>query len=211
MARKKPIARKIRGAALLLVALIVAASLVSCDEEQPKSDTADKLSVPTAVVTPETTDQLPTATESGSDLGATESDSSENLPALTGTIPEPSPPAQYEISVEATLDAATNNVEAQITTSIPGSIEVIAELSLAGQAPDELWIGIDKRVILQDGRGSVTLDGSELPSGDYDVEVSFYPRSGFKDDISRATGIEQPIHSRTAVSIVGSGESAKCP
>ena len=100
-------------------------------------------------------------------------------------------------------------MEVFITTNIPGSIEVMADLSLAGQAPSDVWIGTNKRVSVRDGEGIVILDGSKLPTGEYDVEVSFYPRWGFKDNASRQSGVDQKIHVTTSVTLTGTGESAE--
>ena len=128
--------------------------------------------------------------------------------------PASSPPvtAQYEIFIEPRM-LDDSNVEVFITTNIPGSIEVMADLSLAGQAPSDVWIGTNKRVSVCDGEGTVILDGSELPTGEYAVEVALYPWWGLKDDVSRSCGINQDlgysIDATATVTLTGSGESVE--
>lgn len=138
--------------------------------------------------------------------------------------PASSPPvtAQYEIFIEPRM-LDDSNVEAFITTNIPGEIEVVADLALvadlvlASQAPDgvDVWvIGTHSRhVSVCDGEGTAILDGSELPTGEYAVEVALYPWWGLKDDVSRSCGINQDlgysIDATATVTLTGSGESVE--
>ena len=130
--------------------------------------------------------------------------------------------AQYEIFVEPRM-LDDSNVEVFITTNIPGEIEVVvdlalmADLVLASQAPDgvDVWvIGTHScNVSVCDGEGTVILDGSELPTGEYAVEATLYPWWGLKDDVSRCCGINQDfgysIDAAAAVTLTGSGESVE--
>ena len=84
----------------------------------------------------------------------------------------------------------------------------MAGLSLQGQADDDVWIGKNERVRLTNGRGVVTLDTSDLPGGEYDAEASFYPRWGFQDSTSRATGISENLNASSTLALAGSGASA---
>ena len=115
---------------------------------------------------------------------------------------------EYSISVKPEVVAGTQ-VAADISTNIPGSIEVMASLSLAGQSPKDLFIGATQRVTLADGTGQVNFDASKLPHGRYNFEASFYPQWGFKDEQSRATGIQDSIEASSPVELTGSGESSE--
>jgi hypothetical protein len=116
-------------------------------------------------------------------------------------------PAEYEITItpEVLSNAA---VKLDITTNIPGIIEVMAGLSLQGQAPDDVWIGKNERVRLTAGAGEVTFSTDDLPVGRYDAEVSFYPRWGPQDELSRGSGLTHELRAASPVELVGSGESA---
>ena len=119
----------------------------------------------------------------------------------------PEPPAEgYSISVGA--NASGDSVDFVLRTNIPGIIDVMAGIDLKAQAPDDVYIGKTERVRIIDGLASVTIDTSELPSGDYLATVDFYPRWGFQDEVSRATGISDNLSDSHDISLGGSGESA---
>ncbi|MEX2527723.1 MAG: hypothetical protein WEA09_08815 [Gemmatimonadota bacterium] len=132
--------------------------------------------------------------------------------AAAGQLGPPGPaavtdPADYEIVVtpEILPDAM---VRLNMTTNIPGVIEVMAGLSLQGQAPDDVWIGKSERVRLTAGTGEVMLSTEDLPTGRYDAEVSFYPRWGPQDERSRESGITHELRATAPLDLVGSGEAA---
>ena len=72
--------------------------------------------------------------------------------------------SEYSISVNPRVVAGTQ-VAADISTNIPGSIEVMASLSLAGQSPKDTFIGATQRVTLADGTGQVNFDAIETKTG----------------------------------------------
>lgn len=119
----------------------------------------------------------------------------------------PLKPDDYTISVTPSV-LSDGKVKLEIETNIPGTIEVMADLSLSNQKPDDIAIGKTERVRIIDGKGEVTFTTSDLPRGHYESEVSFYPRWGFQDAASRATGIDRQIDATTKVGSLGSGATA---
>lgn len=115
--------------------------------------------------------------------------------------------AEYTIEVQAE-ESAEHTVKMTAKTNIPGIIEVMGAVSLAGQSDDDVYIGNSKRFSITEGSGQVVFDTSSLPSGKYEAEVSFYPRWGFKDEISKATGIDSKLETSKAINIEGSGEAS---
>jgi hypothetical protein len=120
---------------------------------------------------------------------------------------ESSEPVDYEIAVNPDI-LPNGNVRLSLTTNIPGVIEVMAGLSLHGQAPDDVWIGKSERVRLTAGTGAVTFSTADLPPGRYDAEVNFYPRWGFMDARSRDSGISDGLGASSMLDLGGSGPSA---
>jgi hypothetical protein len=117
------------------------------------------------------------------------------------------PPEGYSISASSQLD--DNKVLLELATNIPGTIEIMAGISLSNQDPDDVWIGKNKRVRLENGTGQVTFDVSDLPSGQYEVEATFYPRWGFQDEASKLSGIDENIEYTYPITLKGSGEPAE--
>lgn len=124
-----------------------------------------------------------------------------------GPVSAPEKAVHYELSSRPTL-LEGGRVRIDVSTNIPGTIDVMAAVSLAGQKPGDVYIGTDSRLRISNGTGSATLSVSDLPMGAYDVEVSFYPSWGFQDSTSRGTGIRHEIHTTARVKLTGSGESA---
>ena len=121
--------------------------------------------------------------------------------------PQPiAPPEGYSISINATSQGSA--VDFVIETNIPGVIEVMAGASLKGQGANDIYIGKSKRIRIVDGAARMSLDVSDLPAGKYEAAVSFYPRWGFQDEVSRSTGITDDLEASQDISIEGSGESA---
>jgi len=111
----------------------------------------------------------------------------------------------YSLSVHGKA-VEGNRVQIEVTTNIPGIIEVMVALSLAGQKPDDTYIGKDARITVKEGKGQVSLDASALPSGKYEVEASFYPRWGFKDARSKKAKITETLEAKEAINLSGSGK-----
>lgn len=116
-------------------------------------------------------------------------------------------PSQYLLSVNPTV-LPDGRVQIEVTSNIPGTIEVMVSLSLQGQADEDVWIGKDERVRLTNGRGVTIFATSDLPEGKYDAESSFYPTWGFQDATSRATRISMNLNASSSLALVGSGELA---
>lgn len=117
-------------------------------------------------------------------------------------------PDDYTLTVEGEV-VKDGRVQVNVRTNIPGVIELMAGISLADQAPDDVFIGKTERITVREGAGQTTFDVSDLPQGEYEAEASFYPEWGFQDERSEATGITDPIESRQPLSLDGSGESAE--
>lgn len=133
-------------------------------------------------------------------------------PSVQAVAPPPPPPLlrsdQYNIRVKPTL-VGGDSVRIDVTTNIPGTIEVMAAVSLAGQKPDDPYVGKDERLRITDGSGSTAISVSDLPKGSYDAEVDFYPAWGFQDSASRATRIDSNIHASARLRLKGTGEAAE--
>lgn len=147
------------------------------------------------------------------DLGAKQATAQQRAEPLETPTLEASPPkaaetpAEYSLSVDPQV-LPDGRVRLEVSSNIPGTIEVMAGLSLQGQADDDVWVGKNERVRLTNGRGVVTLATSDLPKGKYDAEASFHPRWGFQDSTSRATGISENLSASSSLTLAGSGESA---
>lgn len=102
-----------------------------------------------------------------------------------------------------------SEVEVAITSNIPGTIDVMVGLGLAGQKPDDVFIGTNKRVAVKNGRATIKIGKPDLPAGIYEVEVSFYPRWGPQDAAAKGAGISSNIHTRKFVNLIGTGKSPK--
>ena len=118
------------------------------------------------------------------------------------------PPDGYNLSVKPGKEA-NGRLKVNVTTDIPGVIELMAGLSLKGQKPEDVFIGRTERLRLEGGNAIVEFATNELPTGAYDVEATFYPNWGFKDQRSRSTGISDEIRTSKEIHLVGSGEGAK--
>ena len=115
---------------------------------------------------------------------------------------------EYSIEIEA-RETDSKEVEITALTNIPGTIEVFGAVSLSGQKGDDVYIGVKEKFFIKSGVGSVNLSVNSIPSGNYDAEVKFYPRWGFKDDESKATGITENLKTAILIQLKGSGESAE--
>ena len=123
---------------------------------------------------------------------------------------------EYWINVKATpTDRYT--VDVKIETNIPGAIVLAVTLALKGQSPQETFIGTNFiRVPVSGGKAKATIDGSKramphgskLPAGDYDVEVSFYPRWSENKVAASAAKINDTIEGKDSVVLSASGQSS---
>lgn len=114
--------------------------------------------------------------------------------------------AEYKIELVSKV-IGPSNVEVEISSNIPGTIDVMLGLGLVGQKPDDVFIGTNKRITIKNGRTSESIGDPELPAGEYEVEVSFYPRWGPQDSDAKAAGVDSEIHARQIVMLKGTGES----
>ncbi|WP_417482374.1 hypothetical protein [Maricaulis sp.] len=113
-------------------------------------------------------------------------------------------------SIEAeVVEVSSNLVRFTITTNLPLPIEVMVDVSLSGLAPDDTWVGHQSRVSLVEPVTVIDLDISQasqpLPSGEYEAEVSFYPRWGAAGNPT-AQGAPE-MHWSDQIALGGSGES----
>ena len=140
----------------------------------------------------------------GAEEPASESPSTpiEQQPTAQPQLPE----GGYTISIGAITQG--DNVELVIETNIPGVVEVMASVDLKGQAANDVYIGKTERVRVVDGKGSTSISANDLPSGEYEAGVSFYPRWGFQDELSRSTGIAEDLEDSHDITLRGTGESA---
>lgn len=111
-------------------------------------------------------------------------------------------------TVEIAAIAQGDEIELMVETNIPGTIEVMAGVDLKGQAANDVYIGKSERVRVVDGAGRTNLFVSDLPSGEYEARVSFYPRWGFQDELSRSTGILEDLSDFQDITLSGTEESA---
>ena len=116
--------------------------------------------------------------------------------------------AEFKIEMMPTV-IGPSEVKVEITTNLPGTVEVMLGLGLAGQASDDVFIGTTKRIAIKHGRASATIGKPGLPGGNYDLEVSFYPRWGPQDSVAKAAGANSEIHALQTVTLTGTGKSPK--
>lgn len=118
-------------------------------------------------------------------------------------------PATAQLSVEAVPQGDTQ-VRFVVTTNLPTPVEVMAGVALAGQKPDDVFIGHTERVILDGPRTEFVVDTSAarepLPSGEYDAEVSFYPRWG-AENRNPAAKLAPELEATDRLALGGSGEN----
>lgn len=115
---------------------------------------------------------------------------------------------EYKIDIQAE-NVENNSVKITAASNIPGTIEVFGGVNLASQGPDDIVIGTNEKFFITDGIGQITIDVSNLPTGNYNADIVFYPRWGFTDDVSKSTGIDHEIAVTEQISFKGSGESAE--
>ena len=104
-------------------------------------------------------------------------------PAETDASPSSqaaSSPEDAELNLDAVVTGDAK-VQFTVTTTLPLPVEIMADVNLANQEDDDIYIGFGKKVTLDKPEMVFTLDGSDedtLPTGDYEAEVAFYPNWG---------------------------------
>lgn len=136
----------------------------------------------------------------------------QDAPTVVGG-PAPSADASVPTDVRLDLRARTisaHEVEFTVTTNIPLPIEVMADVNLKGQKPDDVWIGYQERVRIESSPQVVVLDTSKsrkpLPVGEYEAEVFFNYRYAKNP---KAASIKGNHEARADVGRLGAGESAE--
>ena len=66
----------------------------------------------------------------------------------------------------------------KVLTNLCGLNEGFANVDLAGQKDNDVYVGKSEKVRMHQGRGEVKVDTSTLPGGDYELYVVWYPRWG---------------------------------
>lgn len=127
---------------------------------------------------------------------------------LAGCSGTPEVKKEYSLSLSAE-EVAANKIELSIGSNVPGTIEVMASIDLADQAPTDTYIGKSQPVLMTSKQTVMTFDTSDLPSGDYTAEVHLYPLWGLKDNKSKSAGIENAISAIQPIKITGTGESSQ--
>ena len=122
-------------------------------------------------------------------------------------------PSNLKIEVKAVVVSA-NTVEYTIETNIPLPVEMMASINLKNQKPEDIYIGADKkiRVDMTPYAFKFDINTFELPSGDYEAEVTFYPRWGANDGNAISKGIKSVISDTYDISLsteFGSAEEKK--
>ena len=118
-------------------------------------------------------------------------------------------PDTAEISLEASTQSDTR-IQFVVTTNLPTPVEVMAGVGLVGQKPDDVFIGHNERVTLESSRTEFVIDTSRvrkaLPSGEYDAQVSFYPRWGAENG-NPAARTAPELEATDRITLGGSGEN----
>jgi len=118
-------------------------------------------------------------------------------------------PATAQLSVEA-MPQGDTEVRFVVSTNLPTPVEVMAGVALIGQKPDDVFIGYTERVKLDGPRTEFVVDTfaarEPLPSGDYDAEVSFYPRWGTENGNPAAKAAPK-LEATDRITLGGSGEN----
>jgi len=80
-----------------------------------------------------------------------------------------------------------NKVRVTGTTDLPNGSQLIVDFDVAGRLPESLYIGIDVKVEVKDGKFTAVLtppQREEFKDGPYEVTVSFTPRAQSDDVLS---------------------------
>ncbi|WP_372776708.1 hypothetical protein [Mangrovibacterium sp.] len=115
---------------------------------------------------------------------------------------ENSLPANPRIDLQATVEDE-NTVEFFIKTDIPLPVEVMTSIDLKNQDSGDTYIGASKRMKIDTTPYIFDFDLSEeeLPCGEYEAGVTFYPKWGAKDGNKLAQKIESKVESVYPISL----------
>lgn len=95
-----------------------------------------------------------------------------------------------------------------VETTIPLPVEVMAGVSLKGQAPDDVFIGYSERFRIEKANTSFVLDTrlatDPLPDGDYEATVTFYPRRGANNGNPSAKSVPE-LRAKSDISLTETG------
>ena len=117
----------------------------------------------------------------------------------------------YEIQVSA-KPILNDEVKFNVQTNIPLPVKVAVSIGLKGQKPSDIYIGEwGEHVELKKSNQTFVIDikDSDLPSGIYIAEVTFYPRWGAKNGSPRAKKIKTVITGTSEITLQGTGETIK--
>jgi hypothetical protein len=130
-----------------------------------------------------------------------------------GTFTASAAAGDYWIKVQPTVIDAYQ-VEAAVTTNIPGPMVLAARLALAGVHPDDPFVGTGfMRLPVEKDSGKMTLHlekhamprGARMFSGTYDVEIFFYASWPDNTEAVKRTGIADTIKVSVPVRLIASG------
>jgi hypothetical protein len=136
--------------------------------------------------------------------------------------PEPAPPVEnlpdiddsaFELRIVG-VEESGGAVRGQIETNMPLPIEIMVGVSLRGQRDDDTYIGNSQRLRITASPQAFSIPttvprSGALPSGDYDVEATFYPRWGGENGPPEARAITREIGATRRITLRGSGGSAQ--
>ncbi|PKP99343.1 MAG: hypothetical protein CVT76_00495 [Alphaproteobacteria bacterium HGW-Alphaproteobacteria-15] len=101
-----------------------------------------------------------------------------------------------------------NRVQFEVQTTIPLPVEMMASVSLKGQKPNDVFIGHSERVTVDEDKLNFIIDTSNskdpLPAGEYEAELSFYPRWGAKNGNEAANSVPE-LHAKADIKLEASG------
>lgn len=137
--------------------------------------------------------------------------------ARTTTSTEPAAPLPQidEASLYirfANVEETEGAVRGQIETNITLPVEIMVGVALRGQRPDDTFVGNDARVRLTSNPQAFSIPinvRGGLPSGDYDVEATFYPRWGANNSPPEARAIRREIRATQRITLRGNGGSVR--
>lgn len=127
-------------------------------------------------------------------------------PSADGTRPASPTAPQFELAARPISD---HRVEFRVDTNLPPPVTVMADLSLAGQKPDDVWIGYQEKVRLTGPSTTFVLDTAKsdkpLPNATYEATVSFYPLWGAEGN--DAAKVFPDLEDIVEVDLLASGQS----
>ena len=99
-----------------------------------------------------------------------------------------------------------NRVQFEVETTLPLPVEVMASVSLTGQAADDVYIGHQERIKIEKSESTFIIDTTNakgaIPSGEYEAKVSFYPLWGAKNGNPAAENVSE-LHAISNILLKG--------